>query len=199
MKKLTPKTYDFSTIKVLTPEQLAEHYKLYTGYVNKINDIDKLSKSSDIYKGSNSTYSSMRSLKLGETYAFDGALLHELYFENITKSTCCAHGKLIKLIDAQWSGFENFMNYLKEVSLSVRGWAIVTLDNFTESLRIVGCDAHDVGVLWCATPILVIDVYEHAYFLDYGTDRAKYVDAILKSINWQVINMRVENFFNRIN
>lgn len=199
MKKLTPKNYDFSTIKVLTPEQLAEHYKLYTGYINKLNEIDKLSKSSESYKGSNATYSSMRSVKLGESYAFDGALLHELYFENIIKGTCCAHGKLIRLIDAQWNGFENFMNYLKEVSLSVRGWAIVTLDNFTESLRIVGCDAHDVGVLWCATPILVIDVYEHAYFLDYGTDRAKYVDAILKSINWEIINMRVENFFNRIN
>lgn len=195
MKKLTPKAYDFSTIKVLTPEQLQEHYKLYVGYVNKLNEIDNLPRSADMYKGPNPTYSAIRSIKLGESYAFDGVLLHELYFENITKCSCCAHGKLIKLIDAQWNDFENFMNYLKEVALSVRGWAIVTLDKFTDSLRIIGCDAHDVGPLWCAAPILVIDVYEHAYFLDYGTDRAKYIDAILKSINWQVINKRVESLY----
>lgn len=195
MKILTAKTYDFSNVKALTTKQLEAHYKLYTGYINKINEIDKISKNSEIYKDANAIYSPLRSLKLGESFSFDGAFLHELYFENIIKGSCCAHGKLIKLVDAQWDGFENFMNYLKDVCLSVRGWAIVTLDKFTDSLRIVGSDAHDVGAFWCATPILVIDVYEHAYFLDYGINKVAYVENILKSINWEIINDRIETFY----
>lgn len=195
MNKLIANTYNFSTVKGISSKQLDEHYKLYSGYISKVNEIDALSKNAEDYKGSNITYSALRSIKLGETFALNGVKLHELYFENITNATCCPHGNLIKLVDAQWDGFENFMNYLKATCLSARGWAIVCFDSLTGALRIIGSDAHDTGALWCGFPVLVIDVYEHAYFLDFGTNRAAYVDAIFKSINWEIVNDRIEKCY----
>ncbi|GAA0784904.1 superoxide dismutase [Hathewaya limosa] len=191
MKKLKPKHYDFCTIKGLTPEQISQHYKLYVGYVNTINKIDNFSKNYKCYPGPNPTYSPMRCLKLGESYSFDGVKLHELYFENITNSNCYISDNLKKLICSQWCSFNNFLGYLKSVCLSMRGWAIVTYDCLTCSLRITGSDLHDEGGLWCACPILVIDVYEHAYFMDFGTDRSKYVDVIFDNLNWKVISLRL--------
>lgn len=193
-KDIEAKSFDTSKIKGLTTKQLDEHLKLYKGYVAKVNEITKTYADADSIKGSNPTYSPMRSVKLGETFALNGVLLHELYFENIScngDSKCLAHGNMVGLLDEQFGGYEAFMKYLKDAALSVRGWAIVTIDAVTHRLRVIGADAHDVGSVWSAYPLLVIDVYEHAYFIDFGTDRAKYLDTIFESINWEVVEKRL--------
>lgn len=193
MNELTAKKYNFQSIEGLTEKQLEAHYNLYKGYVTKVNEISKLSKCPDSFKGSNPTYSEMRSEKLGETYALNGVKLHELYFENISEGKSEPSEQLNKFIKESFKDKEEMLAYLKQVALSSRGWAIVALECITNSLRVIGSDLHDYGAIWGATPILVVDVYEHAYFMDYGSDRGAYLDKILPNLNWDVINERVEN------
>lgn len=201
-KDIEAKCFKPSEIKGLSEKQVEEHLKLYKGYVAKINDISKASKDPEAYSGANPTFSAMRCLKLGESFALNGVLLHELYFENIS---CCDECKfnpdseIAKLINKQFFSKKYFMDYLKQVALSVRGWAVVCVDNLTKRLRVVGLDAHDIGAIWCATPLLVIDVYEHAYFMDYGTNRGKYLDIIFESINWSVIEERLHKYLKTYN
>ena len=198
-KDIEAKCFKPSEIRGLSEEQIEEHLKLYKGYVAKVNDISKASKDAEAYAGSNPTFSAMRSLKQGETFALNGVILHELYFENISciaDCKCNPNSKLAKMIVEQYCDPKCFMDYLKQVALSVRGWAVVAIDKVTKRLRVIGIDAHDVGALWCAAPILVIDVYEHAYFMDFGTDRGKYLDTVFESINWTVAENRLEKYCN---
>ena len=192
MKELTTKKFNFKSINGLSEKQLDAHFKLYKGYVTKVNEISQLSKNPEDFKGSNPTFSEMRNQKLGETYALNGVKLHELYFENICDPKGEPSEELNKLISGCFKDKDEMIAYLKEVALSVRGWAIVALDCLTQSLRVIGADLHDYGAVWGATPIIVIDVYEHAYFMDYGSDRGAYLDKILPNLNWDVINERVK-------
>lgn len=190
------KPFSSELINSLSERQVNEHLKLYKGYVAKVNEISKSTKDCEAFTGSNPTYSCMRSVKLGESFALNGVKLHELYFENISGSSskCSADSEFSKLIKEQYSDCECFKSYLKQAALSVRGWAVVAIDSVTKRLRVIGLDAHDVGSVWCAFPLLVIDVYEHAYFIDYGTDRGKYLDDLLENINWAIVEARLEKF-----
>ncbi|MBC2582115.1 superoxide dismutase [Clostridium sp. DJ247] len=192
--KLSPKEYNFSTVKGITMKQLQEHYKLYNGYVTKINEIWSKPIDAKQYGEGNATYSEMRSLKLGETFALDGVKLHELYFENTTGGFNNPSGDIINLIKRDFNSYENFIEYLKQVGLSMRGWAILSIEPLDNKLHIFGSDAHDVGAVWNAFPLLIMDVYEHAYFLDFGTDRKKYIDVFINNINWKVVNNRLRQY-----
>lgn len=187
--------FNFSTVKGISLKQLEAHYKLYEGYVNKLNEIWNITKDADEFEDPNTTYSSMRSLKLGETYALDGVKLHNLYFENITgMDKGRPSSEMLQLIKRDFISYDNFLSYLKKVGLSMRGWAIVAIDPLDGKLHIIGSDAHDVGAVWESYPLLVLDVYEHAYFYDFTTERAKYIDIFLQNINWNVVNKRLEEY-----
>lgn len=194
MFKLTPKEYDFSSVQGISLKQLQQHYKLYEGYVSKINEIWNIPNDAKEFKDSNATYSKMRSLKLGETFALDGVKLHQLYFQNMTGGFNNPTGEIIKLIKRDFNSCENFLQYFKNVGLAVRGWAILAIDPLDNRLHVFGADAHDVGAVWDAYPLLVMDVYEHAYFMDFGTDRSKYIDTFIKNINWRIVNGRLQKY-----
>lgn len=195
MKNITAKNFNFASVEGISKSQLNQHYELYKGYVNKVNEINNLSRNvKDIGPG-NATYSKMRSIKLGETYAVDGVKLHELYFENICNSTNSVGGRILPLIKRDFISYENFLAYLKEAGLSMRGWVILAIDPLDDSLHLYGSDAHDVGAVWMSHPLLVMDVYEHAYMIDFGIDKKKYIDTFIKNINWNVVNKRLDNFY----
>ncbi|MBU3180537.1 superoxide dismutase [Clostridium psychrophilum] len=198
MYDLKPNTFDFESVEGISKKQLDAHYKLYEGYVAKLNEIWNTPYIPSDYTESNATFSKMRSLKLGETYSLDGVKLHNLYFENITGSSNIPYGPLYNAIINQFSTYDNFISYLTNVGLSMRGWAVLTLDLLDNKLHIIGSDAHDVGAVWLSCPILVMDVYEHAYFMDFGTDRKKYISIFIKNINWRVLNERFEKYVSPI-
>lgn len=194
MYNIKPKTYDFKSIKGISMKQLEEHYKLYTGYVNKLNEIWNTPYTPNNFTDSNATYSKMRSLKLGETYSLDGIKLHNLYFENITGGCTTPYGPICEAILNQFSSYDSFISYLTNVGLSMRGWVVLSIDSMDNKLHIIGSDSHDTGAVWLSYPILVMDVYEHAYFLDFGTDRKKYISAFIQNINWSVLNKRFQKY-----
>ncbi|WP_291633284.1 superoxide dismutase [Clostridium sp.] len=194
MYNLKPKPFDLETVKGISKKQLDDHYKLYTDYVNKLNEIWNTPYLPTNYTDSNPTYSKMRSLKLGETYSLDGIKLHNLYFENMTGGNNIPYGPILNAITNQFSSYNNFISYLTNIGLSMRGWAVLTIDLLDNQLHIIGSDSHDTGAIWQAIPILVMDVYEHAYFMDFGTDRKKYISTFIENINWNILNYRYQNY-----
>ncbi|SMC24620.1 superoxide dismutase, Fe-Mn family [Clostridium acidisoli DSM 12555] len=194
MYNIKPETFNFKSVKGISTKQLDEHYKLYVGYVNKLNEIWNTPYIQGNYLDSNATYSKMRSLKLGETYSLNGVKLHNLYFENMTNGNNTPHGLALDMITRQFSSYDNFISYLTNVGLSVRGWALLSIDSIDSKFHIIGSDLHDTGAVWLSYPILVMDVYEHAYFMDFGTDKKKYINTFIQNINWKVLNDRLQKY-----
>ncbi|MGH4052229.1 MAG: superoxide dismutase [Clostridium sp.] len=194
MYNLKPETFDFNTVKGISKKQLDEHYKLYTGYVTKLNEIWNTPYVPTNYINSNPTYSKMRSIKLGETYSLDGVKLHNLYFENMTGGNNIPYGPAFNSIVNEFGSYDAFISYLTNVGLSMRGWAILTIDSIDHKLHLTGSDSHDNGAIWQSFPLLIMDVYEHAYFMDFGTDRKKYISTFIENINWGVLNQRFEKY-----
>jgi len=76
--------------------------------------------------------------------------------------------------------------------LSMRGWVVLIQGEYNGKLRIIGQDSHDDGTVYNGKPILVLDVYEHAYMIDFGIDRKEYIKVFFENINWDVVNKRLE-------
>ncbi|APM40049.1 superoxide dismutase [Clostridium kluyveri] len=194
MYNMKPEVFNFNSVKGISQRQLNEHYKLYVGYVNILNQIWNTDYNPQNYTDSNPTYSKMRSLKLGETYALNGVKLHNLYFKNMTGGNTTPHGPVLNSIINQFSSYDNFLSYLTNVGLSMRGWAVLSIDSLDNKFHIIGSDLHDKGSVWISYPILVMDVYEHAYFMDFGTNKKEYISTFIKNINWTVVNKRFQKY-----
>ncbi|RYD04741.1 hypothetical protein N752_12505 [Desulforamulus aquiferis] len=141
----------------------------------------------------NSTFSPIRALKLSETYALGGYKLHELYFANIGGRGGGASGSIFEAIVRDFGSYEFWEKDFRATAIASRGWVILGYDYNDKHLHNYGLDAHDSGTVIGFEPLLVVDVYEHAYFIDYGTNRFSYLDAIFGNIDWYVVNSRWEN------
>jgi len=171
------------------------HDKLYLGYVKKKNEIEteleKLGRDivSGKADGGNTTYSELRALKEGETYAVNGVYLHEWYFEGLGGTGLRDQAsELIRVIEQSYGSTESFIKYFTECAMAARGWTILTWDTKEERLWIYNSDAHNQGGVWGCLPVIVLDVYEHAYFIDFGADKEKYIEAFWKNFNWSAAN-----------
>ncbi|MCC7357411.1 superoxide dismutase [Candidatus Uhrbacteria bacterium] len=162
------------------------HDKLYAGYVAKKNEVqDKLkslSQGGDV-SSANQSYSELRALKDGETFATNGVYLHEWYFD-ILGGTGDATGSLAEALKKEYTSVENFMSYFSACGMASRGWVVLCWDTHDKALRVYTGDTHNQGGVWGCLPILVLDVYEHAYFIDYGSDRKAYITDFWKNLNW---------------
>ncbi|MCT4607430.1 MAG: superoxide dismutase [Marinisporobacter sp.] len=197
MTKIVPKKFDFESIKGISKNQLTQHYQLYKGYVKKINSIwEKLEE--EKFPNPNTTYSPYRSLKLGESYALNGVKLHELYFENLGGKKNIPYGNLLRQIKKDFDSYKNWEKDLLDAGKSARGWVITAYDLIDGQIRNYLSDSHDQGGIWNALPILVLDVYEHAYMIDFGIDRSKYLDIFLKNINWAMAEKRFNTILRHI-
>ena len=164
---------------------LQEHFKLYQGYVKKTNEIQKKIDEADKSEA-NGVYSHIGELKRQETFAVNGMKLHEVYFGHLGQGGDSEpRGKFLEMIERDFGSLENWKLDMVATGLSARGWAILALDFKDNRLHNYSADAQNVGAVWGAIPIIAMDVYEHAYFIDYGTDRKSYVDAFFKNLNWE--------------
>ncbi|AFS78374.1 superoxide dismutase, Fe [Gottschalkia acidurici 9a] len=188
------KQFNFNNVKGISRNQLDQHYELYKGYVRNINKIWDILDQTPEFNDSNPTYSPLRCLRLGETYALDGVKLHELYFENLNSNYNRPFGPIVDLIIRDFYSFERWENLFKQTGLAMRGWVVLAIDHIDKRLHIYGQDEHDKGSIWMAHPLLVLDVYEHAYMIDFGIDRKKYIDIFMENIDWNIVNQRLEMF-----
>jgi Fe-Mn family superoxide dismutase len=163
------------------------HYKLYEGYVNKRNEI--LGKLAEVdLAGANQVYSEIRALKVDLTFAIGGVKNHEIYFEHLGGGGGNPDGAVAEMLERDFGSIDNWRADLKATGMAARGWAWTAYD--WDELRLFNYigDAQNTFPLWNATPLVALDVYEHAYFLDYQTDRASYIDAFLGNLDWGVVN-----------
>lgn len=96
------------------------------------------------------------------------------------------------MINRDFGSYEIFKEMFKSTGLSMRGWVVLIQSDINGKLRIIGQDSHDDGTVYNGKPLLVLDVYEHAYMIDFGINRKKYIDIFFENINWGVVNNRVE-------
>lgn len=191
MKILEAKNYNFSNVKYFSPLQLSEHYLLYTRYINSLNEVNGDLKENEIYNNCNSNYSDIRSAQKAKTFCFDAVKLHELYFENLTGNNTKLHGPIEEIIEDNFGSYDSFRDKFKCIGMSMRGWVLLCYDRYNNEFYIYGQDSHDNGVMLYAEPLIVMDVYEHTYMIDFGTNRSIYIDAFFQNLDFNVVNQRI--------
>ena len=183
-RELKPELYELDGISRATIEA---HYKLYQGYVNKRNEI--LARLGDVDASSaNQVYSDLRALKVDLTFAIGGIKNHEIYFEHLGGHGGDPDGAIGDLIKRDFGSLEAWRTDLKATGMGARGWAWTAYDWDEGRLFNYIGDAQNTFPVWNATPLVALDVYEHAYFLDFQTDRASYIEAFLHNLDWGVVN-----------
>lgn len=176
----------------ISARALSEHYKLYTGYRDMLQRVDQ-GLSTTPRPGAHEAESAYSGLLWGQSYALGGAYLHELYFGNLTANTLRPMILLgiEGLIERKWGSQEAFHEDFRAAALQARGWVVLAVCAWCpEDLRIFALDAHDLGAVYGYCPLLVIDTYEHAYWMDFGTERATYLQNIMGYVNWQEVDRR---------
>lgn len=174
----------------LNDDLLKMHFKLYQGYVTNANlvlkKIEELNE-----KGQNRT-PEFAGLKRMLGWEFDGMLLHEYYFENLGKTDPLSEKHpLMKKINQDFKTFEGWKNdFLATGAMRGIGWVVTYVEPKQGRLINEWINEHDVGHLSGATPLLVMDVFEHAYITQYGLDRAKYIEVFFNNINWEKVAER---------
>ena len=169
------------------------HHRLYQGYVNKRNEILGKLGSVDL-SAANQVYSDLRALKVDLTFAIGGIKNHELYFEHLGGDGGDPTGAVAQLIERDFGSAEAWRADLRATGIAARGWAWTAFDWDEGRLFNYIGDAQNTFPVWNATPLVALDVYEHAYFLDYQTDRGAYIDAFFQNLDWDVVNTWVDTY-----
>src|SRR6184192_3890679 len=177
----------------ISREAVEAHYKLYEGYVNKRNEILGKLASVDASKA-NQVYSEIRALKVELSFAIGGIKNHEIYFEHLGGDGGDPDGTVATLIKRDFGSVDAWRSDLKATGMAGRGWAWTAYDWDEGKLFNYVGDAQNTFPIWNATPLVALDVYEHAYYLDYQTDRASYIDAFFDNLDWDAVNAWVSGY-----
>jgi superoxide dismutase, Fe-Mn family len=189
-RELKPSLYELEGI---SRQAVEAHYRLYEGYVAKRNEI--LARLADADPAAaNQTYSELRALKVELTFAIGGIKNHELYFEHLGGNGGDPKGAFGGLVAREFGSVAEWRADLKATGMAARGWAWTAWDWDERRLFNYIGDAQNTFPVWNATPVVALDVYEHAYFLDFGTDRASYIDAFFNNLDYGVVDGWVEEY-----
>lgn len=162
------------------------HLKLYQGYVTNAGDLAE-----KIRNVSTSNYE-YGALKRRFGWEFDGMRLHELYFDNLGGTGIVNHkSTLVKEIIRQFGSFESWKrDFIATGTIRGIGWSVLYLDPIDGRLFNTWINEHDGGHLVHGVPILIMDVFEHAYMPQFGLDKLAYIDAFFQNIDWDVVEGR---------
>lgn len=166
------------------------HFQLYNGYVKNTNiAYQRLSEISEKNDLSSPEYGA---LKHRVDWEWNGMRLHELYFENLGGKTPLDTGSaLYEVIVRQFGSYENWKKEFVATGLMRGiGWVILYQDPQSKRLVNAWINEHDVGHLAGGSPLLVMDVFEHAYITEYGLDKGKYIEAFFANIDWKEVSNR---------
>jgi len=191
--KIEAKKYDsiMRDLEGISARTMTEHYKLYQGYVNKYNEI--MAKIESVDRGSaNQTFSDIRSLKVDLTFAIGGVKNHELYFGHLGGKGGEPPSEIKRQLERDFGSVDKWMADLKATGVASRGWAWTAWDRDWGYLFNYAGDSQNTFPVWNAVPVVGLDVYEHAYYIDYGTARASYIDAFYKNLSWEAIAQNLE-------
>lgn len=186
---------DYSSLigmKGFSETLLKNHFTLYQGYVTNTNKIlDILSQFNREGKGGLPEYAE---LKRRVGFEFNGMRLHECYFENLGgRGMLDKVGKLGTKISSDFGSYENWeKDFRATASMRGIGWAILYQDNVSGGLINQWINEHETGHLAGCRPLLILDVFEHAFMIDYGLKRADYVESFFQNIRWEAVETRLK-------
>lgn len=193
--KYEPKSFEHLLgTKGFSDTLLKNHFTLYQGYVANTNKVAE-TLSAMLKEGKAGTYE-YAELKRRFGWEFNGMRLHEYYFGNMTKggNELDKGAKLAKKIGEDFGGYENWVKDFKAVGgMRGIGWVALYYDHHGGRLFNTWINEHDVGHLSGAAPLLIMDVFEHAYMTDYGLKRADYIEAFFGAVDWGAVAKRFDH------
>jgi Fe-Mn family superoxide dismutase len=171
---------------------LNNHFTLYQGYVTNTNKL--LESVSAMLKEGKTGTPEYAELKRRFGFEFNGMRLHEYYFENLGgKGNPDKSGKLGRKVAEEFGSYEDWeKDFRGTASMRGIGWTILYQDNVTGRPINQWVNEHETGHLAGSAPILVLDVFEHAFMIDYGLKRADYIEAFFKNVNWGAVESRLK-------
>ncbi|MGQ9570744.1 MAG: superoxide dismutase [Thermodesulfovibrionales bacterium] len=171
---------------------LKNHFALYQGYVTNTNKL--LDTLSQMVKEGKTGVPEFAELKRRLGWEFNGMRLHEYYFENLGgKGEINKTGRLYQKIIEDFGNYEIWEKDFKTVgTMRGIGWAILYQDTTNGRLINFWINEHDVSHPSGCNPILIMDVFEHAFMLDYGIKKTEYIEVFLKNINWSAVEARLK-------
>lgn len=170
---------------------LKNHFTLYNGYVANTNKL--LEAIQGLVKDGKTVTPEFAECKRRLGWEWNGMRLHEYYFENLGGNGALdAHSHLFNKIKESFGAYEKWEKEFKATAIMRGiGWVIFYQDMVSDRLIVSWINEHDVGHPSGGNPLLVIDVFEHAFMLDYGLKRADYVEAFFRKINWDTVGKRL--------
>jgi Fe-Mn family superoxide dismutase len=171
---------------------LNNHFTLYQGYVTNTNKLTDILVA--MLKDGKTATPEYAELKRRFGFEFNGMRLHEYYFENLGgKTPLDKSGALAKKLAAAYGSYDAWeQDFRATGAMRGIGWVVLYQDDVTGALFNQWINEHEVGHLAGCRPILVVDVFEHAYMIDYGLKRADYIAAFFKNINWKAAENRIK-------
>ncbi|ROQ89544.1 superoxide dismutase [Desulfosoma caldarium] len=169
---------------------LKMHFTLYQGYVTNTNALlDKIRALAKEGKADGPEYAELKR-RLG--FEFNGMKLHEYYFGNLGGSGVLPQDNaLYAALEENFGSFENWKaDFVATARMRGIGWVVLYQDPATGRLVNTWINEHETGHFVGCLPLLVMDVFEHAYVTDYGLDRKAYIEAFFKNLNWKVVLQR---------
>jgi superoxide dismutase, Fe-Mn family len=185
------------SMKSISRKTVEEHLKLYNGYINKYNEIQEklVALTEEDLSKANQIYSNIRELKVALSFAWGGVINHEIYFFHLGGKGGAPVDGLLNQIIKDFGSFDVFKKDLKATGLSARGWVFTGWNKREGRLFNYLSDSQNTYMVWGVKPILALDTYEHAYFSDFGVNRAGYIDAFFDNLDWKKIGERFEKVY----
>ncbi len=187
--QLKPLKYD-SIPGLLTKEQITPHYQAHYGgalkrFVKIEADLDALLK--DGKPLPSDAYTLLQKDKLNR---MNSVLLHELYFGNLTPKPGDPGEDVRTALAKRFGSLDRWTEDFRACCMAANGWGILARDLVNGKLYNVSSDLHEIGVLWLGQPLLVCDVYEHAFYVDYLNRKKDYVDKFVQFVDWNEVQFR---------
>lgn len=185
---------DFSALvgmRGFSDHALKTHFKLYQGYVTNTNLL--LSILQQLSKEGKQRTPQFQEIKRRVGWEYDGIRLHELYFDNLggNGTSLDPNSSLAKSLSQEFGSFEAWKkDFIETGMLRGIGWVVLYQEPIEGRFLNTWIGEHDIGHLAGGKPILIMDVWEHAYMLDYATDRMAYINAFFENINWNTVSKR---------
>ncbi len=195
MKTYAPKKWDLSGLVGISDATLETHFGLYEGYVKNTNSLNEhLASLRQQHKnvGSDPFFAEIVR-RLG--FEYNGMRLHEYYFDNLAKGSPSepTGGRLHEALGRSYGGFDEWKrDFMAVGGMRGIGWAIAYLDTTNGQITNHWINDHENGNIAGFIPVLVMDVWEHAWIKDYKpADKGKYIEAFFRNVNWSACESRL--------
>ncbi|MBO0690929.1 MAG: superoxide dismutase [Candidatus Dormibacteraeota bacterium] len=181
----------------ISRQTMQDHYKLYEGYLKKVNECRKILNEFDYAQAEgNQVYSPLRAVSIDYTFALLGYKNHELYFGHLGGNGGEPNGEFARLLSEEFrpGGIQGWKDAVRKAALAARGWVLVGYDLNDGSIFNYILDTQNLWAVYNMVPILALDVYEHAYVRDFGATpdgRKQYVEAFFRNLDWDHVNRQL--------